>query len=252
MAFKLGDCAARVLITWGGVLDEAAKGAAEAGVADVFVVGADAGHGTVRRSPAPPRPDAGRWPRGPGGHRRDRLHLGHDRPPEGRRAHPPPAVHERRRPRSDLRRGPDDVILTVLPLFHVFAMSSALNLGIRFGCALSLVPRFTAEAVLGAIQRDRATVFDGVPTMFVALLAHPRPRPVRHLVAAGLHLRRRGHPGAGAGRLRGALRRADPRGVRHVRDRLHDHFNVSAEDRRAYSVGKPVWGVEVAGLGRSG
>ncbi len=29
------------------------------------------------------------------------------------------------------------------------------------------------QAVLGAIQRDRATIFEGVPTMFIALLAHP-------------------------------------------------------------------------------
>jgi acyl-CoA synthetase (AMP-forming)/AMP-acid ligase II len=47
-----------------------------------------------------------------------------------------------------------------------------MNLSVRFGAALSLVPRFTPEKVLAAIERDRATIFDGVPTMFSALLAY--------------------------------------------------------------------------------
>src|SRR5659263_682482 len=65
----------------------------------------------------------------------------------------------------------DDVTLAVLPLFHVFGLSSVLNIAIRFGGTLSLVPRFDPKAVLDAIERDRATVFLGVPTMFFALLA---------------------------------------------------------------------------------
>lgn len=62
----------------------------------------------------------------------------------------------------------DDVVLTILPMLHVFGMSS-----VRFGCTLSLVPRFDAGATLAAIERDRVTAFEGVPTMFVAVLDHP-------------------------------------------------------------------------------
>ena len=41
----------------------------------------------------------------------------------------------------------------------------------RFGCTMSLIPRFTPAAVLAAIQRDHATIFEGVPTMFADLLS---------------------------------------------------------------------------------
>ncbi len=59
---------------------------------------------------------------------------------------------------------PSDVVLTVLPMFHVFGLSSIVNLCVRFGCTLSLVPRFDARTVLAAIERDQCTVFDGVPS----------------------------------------------------------------------------------------
>ena len=38
----------------------------------------------------------------------------------------------------------DDVVLTVLPLFHVFGLSSILDVCVRFGATMSLVPRFDA------------------------------------------------------------------------------------------------------------
>ncbi|TQF69353.1 long-chain fatty acid--CoA ligase [Rhodococcus spelaei] len=67
--------------------------------------------------------------------------------------------------------GVDDVVVGVLPLFHVFGLSSVLDAAVRWGSALVLVPRFDADAVLDAIERHRATVLPGVPTVFVSLLA---------------------------------------------------------------------------------
>jgi long-chain acyl-CoA synthetase len=67
----------------------------------------------------------------------------------------------------------DDVVLTVLPLFHVFGLSSIANLCLRAGATMTLVPRFEVTHVLEVIQRDRATIFAGVPTMFIALLHAP-------------------------------------------------------------------------------
>ena len=55
------------------------------------------------------------------------------------------------------------MVITALPLFHVFGLSSILNVCVRFGCTMSLVPRFDAGPALTAIQRDRATIFEGVP-----------------------------------------------------------------------------------------
>ncbi len=65
----------------------------------------------------------------------------------------------------------DDIGLAVLPLFHVFGLSSVLNTAVRFGGTLVLVPRFDAAAVLDAIEQHRCTIFSGVPTMYFALLS---------------------------------------------------------------------------------
>jgi long-chain acyl-CoA synthetase len=62
------------------------------------------------------------------------------------------------------------VFLGVLPLFHSFGQTCALNATVAAGGMLTLVPRFTPEAVLATIERDRVDVFAGVPTMYSALL----------------------------------------------------------------------------------
>jgi long-chain acyl-CoA synthetase len=64
---------------------------------------------------------------------------------------------------------PDDVVLAVLPFFHVFGLSSVINVFVRHGGCLSIVPRFQPAAVLDVIERDRCTVIGGVPTMLHAL-----------------------------------------------------------------------------------
>jgi long-chain acyl-CoA synthetase len=66
-----------------------------------------------------------------------------------------------------------DVIMGCLPLFHSFGQTSAMNVAVHVGAALTLVPRFDPAKVLEVIQRDRVTVFQGVPTMYNALLHHP-------------------------------------------------------------------------------
>jgi long-chain acyl-CoA synthetase len=63
----------------------------------------------------------------------------------------------------------DDVVLAVLPFFHVFGLSSVINVFIRYGGCLSILPRFQPSAVLDAIETDRCTVIGGVPTMLHAL-----------------------------------------------------------------------------------
>jgi long-chain acyl-CoA synthetase len=68
---------------------------------------------------------------------------------------------------------PDDVIFGGLPLFHSFGQTCALNSAIRTGACLTLVARFTPDKALEVLDRDRVTVFEGVPTMYVALLNAP-------------------------------------------------------------------------------
>jgi len=63
----------------------------------------------------------------------------------------------------------EEIILGALPLFHVFAMTTVMNLGIHTGSTLLLHPRFDIKAVLTDIQEKRPTLMPGVPTMFSAL-----------------------------------------------------------------------------------
>ncbi|HZE17445.1 MAG TPA: long-chain fatty acid--CoA ligase, partial [Mycobacterium sp.] len=66
-----------------------------------------------------------------------------------------------------------DVILGALPLFHSFGQTCCLNTSVRAGACLTLMPRFDPDKALQIIQRDQVTTFDGVPTMYHAMLNHP-------------------------------------------------------------------------------
>jgi long-chain acyl-CoA synthetase len=63
-----------------------------------------------------------------------------------------------------------DVVLGALPLFHSFGQTCALNNCIRAGGMLTLIPRFDPDKALEIIERDRVTIFLGVPTMYAAML----------------------------------------------------------------------------------
>jgi long-chain acyl-CoA synthetase len=62
-----------------------------------------------------------------------------------------------------------EVMMAVLPFFHVYGLTVCLLLGVRLGAALVLLPRFNLDGVLAAIDRFRPTLFPGVPTMYVAI-----------------------------------------------------------------------------------
>ena len=64
----------------------------------------------------------------------------------------------------------DDIHALVLPLFHSFGQTCQMNAGFSIGNTIVLIPRFTPEAVLGAFQNEKVTIFIGVPTMYWALL----------------------------------------------------------------------------------
>ena len=67
----------------------------------------------------------------------------------------------------------DDVILGALPLFHTFGQTCAMNAAACVGALLTMLPRFDAGKALEVIERDKVTIFEGVPTMYHALLNHP-------------------------------------------------------------------------------
>ena len=66
--------------------------------------------------------------------------------------------------------------LAVLPLFHIYGLSFILLLSIATGAEMVMHIRFDAERVLQDIARKKITVFAGVPTMYTALVNHPRIR----------------------------------------------------------------------------
>jgi long-chain acyl-CoA synthetase len=69
--------------------------------------------------------------------------------------------------------GADTVTLGALPLFHTFGQTCAMNTTLAAGGCLTLMPRFDPGKALEIIARDRVSVFEGVPTMYGAMLHHP-------------------------------------------------------------------------------
>jgi long-chain acyl-CoA synthetase len=72
-----------------------------------------------------------------------------------------------------LQRNAIERVICVLPLFHIFALTVVLLSSLRRGHLVSLHQRFDVEAVMRDIEVKRATVFPGVPTMWIAIAALP-------------------------------------------------------------------------------
>lgn len=60
-------------------------------------------------------------------------------------------------------------MLLVLPLFHVFGLGACMSVMVQGGGTMVLLPQFKTGDVLRAISKHRATLFPGVPSMYVAL-----------------------------------------------------------------------------------
>jgi long-chain acyl-CoA synthetase len=86
-----------------------------------------------------------------------------------------------------LERNAVERVICVLPLFHIYALTLVLLASIRHGNLISLHQRFDVEAVMRDIEVKRATVFPGVPTMWIAIASLPDldKRDMSSLVVAG-------------------------------------------------------------------
>lgn len=73
---------------------------------------------------------------------------------------------------ADLVAGKERV-LGALPLFHVFAMTGVMNLGIAKGATIILMPRFQLQEALKLIDKEKPTLMPAVPTIFMAMLNAP-------------------------------------------------------------------------------
>ncbi len=73
---------------------------------------------------------------------------------------------------SDAKEG-EEVMLSVLPFFHVYGMTVCMNMAIYIGSTMVLLPRFETKDVLESIKKYKPTLFPGVPTMYVAINNYP-------------------------------------------------------------------------------
>ncbi|MFD0868363.1 long-chain-fatty-acid--CoA ligase [Paenibacillus residui] len=72
-----------------------------------------------------------------------------------------------------IRKG-QETILTAVPLFHVYGMTTCMNLGIYLAARMLLVPKFEAGMLLKLIDKEKPTLFPGAPTMYVGIIHHPQ------------------------------------------------------------------------------
>ncbi|KAJ8752454.1 hypothetical protein K2173_004742 [Erythroxylum novogranatense] len=68
---------------------------------------------------------------------------------------------------------PEDVVLCVLPLFHVYSLNSVLLCSLRAGAAVLLMQKFEIGALLDLIQRHKVSVAAVVPPLVLALAKNP-------------------------------------------------------------------------------
>jgi long-chain acyl-CoA synthetase len=248
--YHLSDSEAAALITWAGFAAEAGKGAANAGIDRVYVVDTSGlGEPSIGqpferlvKEPTGPAPFE---PTDPGDTAAIVYTSGTTGRPKGAELTHFQLLMNADTPGRVFGIQPDDVVLVVLPLFHVFGMSSELNVCVRFAGTMSLVPRFEPTKVLEVIQRDRVTIFEGVPTMYIALLNHPA---IDQYDLSSLRIGISGGAAIPAEVLDDFERKfgiviLEGYGLSETASTTT--FNVSASDRRIYSVGKPIWGVEV-------
>lgn len=74
---------------------------------------------------------------------------------------------------SGLKYG-EERVLGALPLFHVFAMTVVMNMAIAKAATIILMPRFQLDEALGLIHKEKPTMMPAVPTIFTAMLNHPK------------------------------------------------------------------------------
>ncbi|NJC26812.1 long-chain-fatty-acid--CoA ligase [Neolewinella antarctica] len=148
-----------------------------------------------------------------------------------------------------------DVTLTVLPMFHIFALTLQLNASLYRGMTNVLLARFDAEDVFGLMERHRVTIFAGVPTMYWGLLNYKGEQFDLKAIAANLKSCLSG----GASLPVTVINEFKARfGI----DILEGYgmsegspvvtFNQADVGRKAGSIGTPVWGVSVKVVDEAG
>jgi long-chain acyl-CoA synthetase len=167
VAFYLGDSGAKLMFGWEGFADDAKAGAEEAG-AECIVV--KPGEFEELLAGVEPRRDV--VDRDPDDTAVILYTSGTTGTPKGAEL-----THGNLKTNCEITRdmfgiGGDVVTLGALPLFHSFGQTCGMNATLAAGGTLSLIPRFDPGKALEIIERDKINLFQGVPTMYSALLHH--------------------------------------------------------------------------------
>jgi len=250
IAYYLGDSDARAVITSADTISEAAKGADSANVEKIFIVaagqhGAD-GLGTdfqellAGSQPAPPPYEQ----RDPGDTAVILFTSGTTGRPKGVQLSHFQLYMNADAHRQGFEMTEADVMIAVAPMFHTLGLSGVLNSTMLAGGALRLMVRFDAGDMLEVMQNDKATIFHGVPTMYHALLQHPK---LADYDTSSLRI-----AGSAGAALPAEFLDSFERRFGVIILELYGltesgpvaTFNLR-NDRKPYSVGKPIWGVDM-------
>ena len=248
VAYYLGDSGASVIFAWEAMGEEAAKGAADTGTRVVRVAEPDA------RSVLGDREPLADWAER--GDDDDAVILytsGTTGVPKGAElTHANLYQNAEVATTTLFTAGPGDVIMGCLPLFHVFGLTCGLNASVISGATLTLLPRFDAAAALEMIGREKVTIFEGVPTMYSALLHSPARASadvssLRLCVSGGaalpVEVLRQFEEAFGCPILEGyGLSETSPVAS----------FNHPGRPRKAGSIGTPIAGVEMRAVDDAG
>jgi len=136
-----------------------------------------------------------------------------------------------------------EVTLGVLPLFHAFGLTVAMNNTILLGGTLVLLPRFDLDLLLAAIDEWKPMLFPGVPPIYQALTDSRQGEQAQPHEPAALRLGCHAPSGRRAGGVRAGVGRPPGRGLRHDRDvAVHALQPHTTGERRPGSIGLPLPG----------
>jgi acyl-CoA synthetase (AMP-forming)/AMP-acid ligase II len=169
IAYQLKDAGARFLVTVGPALEQARKAADDTGVEDIFVIGEDSFSELLKADPiegqaeVDPANDLAALP----------YSSGTTGYPKGVMLTHRNLVANLCQTQGAMPLGPDDVVIGVLPFFHIYGMQVILNLALRAGATIVTMPRFDLEGFLRVIQDHKVTRAYVVPPIALALAKHP-------------------------------------------------------------------------------